>query len=1223
MKYESTFSNKLIYIFRINDPDHEGALKIGETEAPDGAFFAPNSKELNDAAKKRINQYTQTAGIRYELLHTEMTVYSQGGKIKAFNDKQVHDLLLRSGIQRKDFKIDGKSNEWFICDLETARKAIAAVKAGQSYLAAGQISTTKSPIKFRPEQLKAIDQTKRVFFKGNNMLWNAKMRMGKTLTSLQVIKEMEFRKSIIVTHRPVVDDGWFEDFGKIFYESNNKYRYGSRNRGAGNIATLERQNCPYVYFASIQDLRGSSLVGGNFDKNDEIFSTEWDLVIIDEAHEGTQTALGQAVLDELIKPDTKVLNLSGTPFNLMKDFDEETTFTWDYMMEQQAKADWYKNHPGDPNPYEDLPKLNILTFDLAKVVGEYKDEDLAFNFREFFRTWTGERQHDHRDMPASAQVGDFVHKDAVSNFLNIISRPDKDSSYPFATEQYREFFRHTLWMVPGVKEGKALTDMMRAHPVFGAYTIVNVAGDEDEESIYNNDALQEVKTAMTDHPEDTYTITISCGKLTTGVTIKPWTAVLMLSGSKNTSPANYMQTIFRVQSPAVIGGRQKTQCYVFDFAPDRTLKMIAEAVKISAKAGATTSEDRVVLGEFLNFCPIISVDGTNMSEYNVDQMMQQLKRAYVDRVVNNGFEDGHLYNDNLMRLTDVQAEQFADLQAIIGQTKAQKKSDKVEINNQGFDQEQIEKERRKDPKGTKTLTDEQIREKLDHDRRRKQRNAAISILRGISIRMPMLIYGADLENEEEALTLDRFIELVDDQSWEEFMPKGVTKDLFAQFKQYYDEDIFAAAGKQIRELARAADDLPIIERIRRITDIFKSFRNPDKETVLTPWPVVNMHMSDCLGGYSFYDDEFKDELPEPRLIDRGTVTQRLFENANVRILEINSKSGLYPLYVAYSVFVHRCRVARDAKSGLFKTLTLEEEREIWKQVLRENLFVICKTEMARKITRRTLTGFSGAKINSHVYDDLINQLANKQAEFISKINSGRIFKQINNMKFDAIVGNPPYQGLNHQQIYPYFYLVSKKLGKYVSLIFPIGWQEPKNGNNLRLLNNEEVKYDSQIHFIDNRQNVFAGVPGAEWVNLMLWEIGYNNNLSGKQRILTNGKDEKIVELVINKDDIEKPQEIVTLSNIVMEHKNFVSLQTKTSARKPYGLTTDVFNEPDKYGLEPFNIDKQSPDDIKIYGNKGEIRYVNKNYAVPKKTKAFNKYKVLYLMLGVIGLNRLV
>ena len=1225
MRYESTFSNKLIYIFRINDADHAGALKIGETEAPDG-FFDPNSSELNKAAKTRINQYTQTAGIRYELLYTELTVYFQGGKVKSFNDKQVHELLLRSGIQRKIFQIDGKSNEWFVCDLETAKKAIEAVKEGKQYLNPGQITTIKSPIKFRPEQELAITKTKKVFKKGNQMLWNAKMRMGKTLTSLQVIKEMEFSKSIIITHRPVVDDGWFEDFGKIFYETDSKYAYGSRNRGVGDVATLERSKKKYIYFASLQDLRGSELVGGNFDKNNEIFSTEWDLVIIDEAHEGTQTALGQAVLEELIKPHTKVLNLSGTPFNLMEKFNEETTFTWDYIMEQQAKAQWYKDHPGDPNPYEDLPKLNIYTFDLAKVVGEYKDEDLAFNFREFFRTWTGDRKQDHCDMSQNTNIGDFVHLDAVKRFLDIISHSDKDSAYPFATEQYREFFRHTLWMVPGVKEGKALTDLMRVHPIFSSYTIVNVAGNEDEESIYNNDALQEVKTAIGDKPEDTYTITISCGKLTTGVTIKPWTAVLMLSGSKNTSPQNYMQTIFRVQSPAVIGGRQKTQCYVFDFAPDRTLKMIAESIKISCKAGGTTASDRESLGEFLNFCPIISVFGTNMAEYNVDNMMQQLKRVYVDRVVNNGFEDQHLYNNSLLNLSQVELEKFADLQEIIGQTKAQKKTDKVEINNQGFDQEQIEKEQKKAKNEGKIITEEEARRRLELDRRKKQRSTAISILRGISIRMPMLIYGADIQNEDEPLTLDRFVELVDDQSWEEFMPKGVTKDRFAEFKQYYDEDIFAAAGKQIRELARAADSLPVLQRIQRIVNIFASFRNPDKETVLTPWRVVNMHMSDCLGGYSFFDDDFKNETSEPHLVDRGLVTNRLFENSNVRILEINSKSGLYPLYVTYSVFMHRCRIVREMKTGLFKSLLQEDEYDIWFRTLSENIFIICKTEMARKITRRTLVGFTSNKINSYVYDDLINQITNKPAEFIAKINSGRIFKQINNnMKFDAIVGNPPYQ-LNDgsgassdaaNPIYHSFVKISKELNpRYISLIMPSKWmiggkvvlksfrKEMIDDQRLSVIHDYE---DSGVCF--NGQHIDGGIMYFLWDEEHSGKLDYSYKPTNDQKFLINRylKDENS-DIVIRDS---RRQSIVAKASFIGDlFKEIVSLT------KPFGIRKDLFNSPENYPLSKLS-NNEFEGSVKIYGVKGikggarrTIGYIDSGI-ISKNTEAINKYKLFF------------
>ncbi|MBO7607579.1 MAG: Eco57I restriction-modification methylase domain-containing protein [Paludibacteraceae bacterium] len=1089
MEYTATFKNSLIYIFRINDSKHAKCLKIGEATAPDGLTFVPNCKELNEAAKKRIDSYTRTAGIQYELLHTEMTTYSKGGKIMGFNDKQVHDVLLRSGIKKEKFGTN--ADEWFRCDLETAKNAIAAVKKGQSSLTPNQKSEDRSPVAFRPEQLRAIEQTKKVLKHGDKMLWNAKMRMGKTLTSLEVVRQMGFRRTIIVTHRPVVDEGWYEDYSKIFYAEGDKWLYGSKNRGVNNIQKLEQSGKNYIYFASMQDLRGSKLVGGNFDKNEEVFSIDWDLLIIDEAHEGTQTELGKRVFETLDTEHTKVLNLSGTPFNLLEsgDFDETNTFTWDYVMEQRAKQEWAVSHPGDHNPYEELPKLNILTFNLGDLAVHYQDEDKAFNFTEFFKT---------------DDKGQFVYGKDIANFLDIISSNKGETLYPFSSTEYREFFHHTFWIVPGVKEGKALAEMLRTHSVFGSYKVVNVCGNEDEET--TGDPLEEVRNAIGDRPEDTYTITLSCGKLTTGVTVREWTAVLYLAGSKNTSPASYMQTIFRVQSPGRIGGRMKTDCYVFDFAPDRTLKMVAETAKVSAKAGETDQEDRKILGDFLNFCPIIAQEGTEMKPYNVDQMMQQLKRVYVDKVVSTGFEDGHLYSKKLYDLNNVELERFADLREIIGQTKANRQSKDITINAQGYDKEDFEKAKREAKKKGKILTQEEMEALAKQIQKRKQRDTAVSILRGISIRMPLLLYGAKLDNEAEDITLDRFVEMVDDQSWAEFMPLGVTKERFAIYKKYYDEDIFSAAGKQIRQLALAADKMPVLQRIQRITEIFSAFRNPDKETVLTPWRVVNMHLSDTVGGYCFYDD-FGDgtnaiTAAEPHFVDRGLVSQRLFENANVRILEINSKSGLYPLYMAYSVFRYRLRVAQEMKRSLFRNqITVEEEQQVWKDVLAENIFVICKTEMARSITQRTLAGFTGAKVNTHVYDDLLNQITNKQPEFIKRLLSGSIFSQIkNNMKFDAIVGNPPYQvmdggaGASAKPVYQYFVEIAKKLGpKYLSMIMPARWYAGGKGlDDFR----ESMLKDTQISDLfdyTNSADLFSNVNIAGGLCYFLWNHDYTGD----------------------------------------------------------------------------------------------------------------------------------
>lgn len=1036
MKYFSSLKLKLIYVFRINDAAHEGCLKIGEATCDDENVIglAPNSKPLNEAARKRINQYTQTAGIRYDLLHTELTLYNRGG-LRSFNDKEVHAVLERSGVKRKVFDKENKANEWFMTSLDVVKRAIAAVKEGKESLLPGEVTNGRSPIVFRPEQREAIEKTERQFKKGNQMLWNAKMRFGKTLSALQVVKDMDFKRTLILTHRPVVDSGWFEDFGKIFYDRNN-FAYGSKNNGESH-ESLERgaktDGLHYVYFASMQDLRGSELVGGNFDKNNEVFATPWDLVIVDEAHEGTQTELGKAVMAELVKEDTKVLRLSGTPFNLLDDFKENEIYTWDYVMEQRAKLEWDKTHFGDPNPYATLPAMNIYTYDLGRLLKEFVDEDVAFNFREFFRV---------------DKEGGFVHERDVSAFLNLLTKEDKESCYPFASEEYRNVFRHTLWMVPGVKEARALSALLQRHPVFQHFHVVNVAGngDEDEE---NRGALEMVNEAIGKDPDQTRTITLSCGRLTTGVSVPAWTAVFMLSGSYNTAASSYMQTIFRVQTPATINGRVKEQCYVFDFAPDRTLKVLAETAKISAKAGKTSQDDRKTMGDFLNFCPVISIEGSRMDKFDVPRMLEQLKKVYVERVVRNGFEDNSLYNDELLKLDDLELQEFDDLKKIIGQTKAMPKTNQVDINNQGLNNEEYEEKEKLEKKPKKELTEEEKRRLEELKKKTKNREAAISILRGISIRMPLLIYGAELDDEDDEITIDNFAEKIDPRSWEEFMPKGVSKQKFNAFKKYYDPDIFRAAGKRIRAMAKAADKLSVEERIGRITDIFSTFRNPDKETVLTPWRVVNMHLGDCLGGYCFFDKDYEHTIDEPRFIDLGKVTEEVF-TPDSRILEINSKSGLYPLYMAYGIYRSRL------KDSTISADTLEEQQAVWDKAVAENIFVVCKTPMAKSITKRTLVGFRKAKVNTRYFEDLINQIKNKPQNFIEKMAKGRSFWKANdndNMKFNAIVGNPPYQvmdgggtGSSAQAIYNKFVDIARSIKpRYISMIMPSRWMTGGKG----------------------------------------------------------------------------------------------------------------------------------------------------------------------------------
>jgi len=1215
--FESSLKSKLIYVFAINDERHSDCLKIGETtiDEDDGSNLFGNTEALQEAAHKRIRQYTKTAGIAYQLLYTEISIFVRNGMIMTFNDKQVHKVLERSGVKRKEFDGVTGADEWYCCDLETVKKAISAVKNGETSLHPSDITQKQSPIIFRPEQQEAISKTRKRFKKGNQMLWNAKMRFGKTLSALQVVKEEEFARTLILTHRPVVDKGWFEDFGKIFYDRKD-YHYGSKGNGElfENLERMVSKGGKYVYFASMQDLRGSEQVGGKFDKNNELFKAVWDFVIVDEAHEGTKTELGQNVLKELIKPNTKVLQLSGTPFNLFDDYSEEEIFTWDYVMEQKAKQAWAVDNPYEPNPYASLPAINIYTYDLGSLMSDYVEDERAFNFREFFRTKDDDS---------------FIHERDVERFLDLLCKNDKESLYPYSNDTFRRIFRHTLWLVPGVKSARALSTKLKSHPIFGKFQIVNVAGngDEDEE---NAEALQMVNNAIGEDPDETYTITLSCGRLTTGVSIKPWTAVFMMAGSFSTSAAQYMQTIFRVQTPFANHGRMKEQCYAFDFAPDRTLRVLAETAKVSAKAGKQTEEDRRILGDFLNFCPIISIDGSQMKPYDVNKMMGQLKKAQIEKVVQCGFEDGALYNDELLKLTDVELKDFDELKKTIGQTKAMAKSGDIDVNNQGFTNEQYEEKERLEKKPKKERTPEEQARLDELKAMSNQRRNAISILRGISIRMPLLIYGVELKSEDEEITIHNFASLIDDQSWEEFMPKGVDKEKFDKFKKYYDPDIFREAGKRIREMARAADKFTIEERIERIASIFNTFRNPDKETVLTPWRVVNMHMSDCLGGWCFYDEEFKNTLSIPRYVEQGKVTKDVFR-PDAHILEINSKSGLYPLYVAYNIYRSRVEAAK-AKYG---EVSHGFAMNLWDATIEENILVVCKTPMAKSITKRTLAGFRDTKVNAQYYPNLIENISERPEAVVNTFRDGKHFWKINdqtNMKFDAIVGNPPYQQIDEGNaasdagapIYYKFVNLSKIIRpNYISMIMPSKWMV--GGRSELSLFLEEMKADIHISYIKDYRNdryIFPTAHNDGGITYFLWDINKKNLDVDYTYVTIKGQAIRNITRLKNRfsNFIIRDARILPILNklfpqdiIIGDNDKFSSIISKT---RPFGLRKDVFNSPENYPASKLSME-EFKGSYKVYGVKGKKGGAKRMTGyitladVTDKYEALHKYKIFF------------
>lgn len=1200
--FEKAFEYKVIYIFTVEDTTHAGLVKIGDATLKTNTSIdklVPNCRELNQASLNRIRQYTGTAGLTPRLLWSEIAVRTikqkdNTLKLEAFRDHQVHSVLKNSGINPQKLS---NSREWFAVDVETAKKAIEAVKHNYANLSNSD-AVKHQPIIFRPEQADCIEKVVKHFKKADRFLINAKMRYGKTFVSLEIVKRCKFQKTIIMTHRPVVDDGWYEDFTKIFYGTD--YVYGSKAKG-NTVDELLKMGKPFIYFASVQDLRGSSAVGGKFTKNSSIFNTVWDCCVVDEAHEGTTTLLGEETVKAVFKEGqgTKFLALSGTPFNILQDYDADSIYTWDYIMEQECKSEWDLLHFGDSNPYDELPELRIYTYSLGDVLKNSNYitfEDKAFNFKEFFRTFTGDIKLDNISMPIDAEVGDFVHEADVWSLLNLMTTEDADSYYPYSNKEYRELFKHSLWMVPGVKEAKALKNLMLKHPVFGCgqFNIVNVAGNGDEEEA-SEEALSKVRNAIKEAGDD-YTITLSCGKLTTGVTVKEWTAVFMLAGSFSTSAANYLQTIFRVQSPCNINGRIKENAYVFDFAPDRTLKMVSAAVSVSARAGKTKESDQRILGKFLNYCPVIGISGSAMEEYSATILLQQLKKAYAEKVVYNGFDDVNLYNDELLKLSEVDIKKFDKLKGIIGTSKAQEKQKDITVNNQGLTEEEYEETEKLKKKKKKELTPEEKARLEELKKLKKTRDDAISILRGISIRMPLLIYGADIPYDEE-ITIDSFVDIVDQASWNEFMPQGITKAMFKQFKKYYDAEVFIAAGRRIRNLAKAADTFEPTERVIKIASLFSYFKNPDKETVLTPWRVVNMHMSDTLGGWDFWDAEHKEMLDTPRYVDCGEVTKNTFGKENAQILEINSKTGLYPLYVVYSCYRNKLDIIGD------DNLTLEEKKELWRETVEENLFVICKTPMAKTITKRTLLGYGSGRINAHCFDDLINTLKNKPEQFQKRVLKGSFWgKDVKNMRFDAIVGNPPYQeetGSESRQakpIYHYFVLQAKALSpNYISMITPSRWFAGGMGlDSYRLEMISDKKIDKIVDFT-NAKNCFPQISISGGVSYFL-----RSNTSSDNCEVLNIHGDKISKMIRPLDEfpiLVRYNEAVSILRKVREKKEN-TLDTIISSISPYGLSTKV------RGIEK----PDSVNNVKMYSSKG-CSYIS-SAEVEKKDSAINTYRTM-------------
>lgn len=1363
MRYTITQS-RLLYVLSQNDRKHQGLLKIGEVFVDNEIADSKNSQELGKAVRAVLDARPYMQGVSYHIEYVECTTYDQDSKCYKADD--VYRTLRAMDIPSKTLgkykdPTTGQTEDadiWFACTIFDIQDVICKIKQGKG---AGH-----GAIKFRPEQEKAIHDTVEYFQKefkdpnkGKHYLWNAKMRFGKTLSGLEVAKRCGYRSTLIITHRPVVDKGWHDDFAKIFrtpealadYHSKGlEPAYGRRmmddNDSQGDFHTLTNEvdagKKILVFFVSMQYLRLSQFVGGkerNFDPlKRAIMEYDWDFVMVDEAHEGIDAAAGVRVMNKLKKENTRILSLSGTPFNLLDKYEESEIYTWDYVMEQRAKLFWDEHHYGDPNPYADLPRMQILTFTLPKMLRDQAiQNNEVFKFHEFFRVYTEEdklqlqklidnepnviKKAEYQAELAKVKIDKFVHEKAINRFLDKLVEESDTSLYPFSTDDFREHFRHTFWLLPGVKEAAALEQLLRKHEVFSEmFHIINAAGDgniEDKNGSALADVLDNIRgNAKKNITKKDYTITLSCGKLTTGVSVPEWTAVLCMKGSENTPAANYMQTIFRVQTHAVLEGRQKSDCYVFDFAPDRALTAVAETAKMAVYAQTekgkkqmklTQKKEEEHLAAFIKLCPVLSMDEGEMGKhFSANQIFEKLSNVYIERAVRSGYADNSLYNpDQLMNLSPEQEKALGDVHDLLGSMPNAWKPEKINVNNNGLSNSDADHTKyiyylsasealparpsmaaEFDENGKPTTHDDgwddmmcapselfpylyishsqlldgewcsfsnpvlwkkwENKEKDDktdeakkkRDEENKEKRARMSVLRGVAIRIPLLVYGAEINDEAgEEITIDNFAsdEIVDQASWEEFMPKGFTKQTFNTLKDCFDRSIFTGAAKRIRQMVKEADNLNTEDRIAKIATIFSYFHNPDKETVLTPWRVVNMHMSDTVGGWCFWDEDFVAPYTEEnqygenvnaaRFVDRGDVTKDVFTDYNSRILEINSKTGLYPLYMAYSLF-------KGAKEPNYRKVHLTGERgkslnaeqyyhqagddlEIWKDVLQDNIFVVCRTKMAVSITKRTLAGFrTDIRMNIRCYEhdvpvtdlvsagvlkaadehvtkegktyffngheslncDMINVLRAKPELFQNDIVRGNDFwhvynsipksenEDINNMKFKAIVGNPPYQVMDGgskasaSPIYQLFVESAKKISPAaISLIMPSKWFAGGKGlDDFR----ENTRIDKRMEYIYdyvNAKDLFPTASIGGGICYFLWRKNYNGKCTFTNIMAGHSSTKK--------RNLDQYDVIVRYNEAVNIIDTAVTDGTKTVAdimlsRNPFGPSSNVRGE---------------------------------------------------------------
>ena len=659
-----------IYAYRLVGVEtHRGYLKVGYTDR---------------TARERIEEQLHTSKVQYEIVLVESAMSNDGS---CFTDKDVHRVLESKGHQR--LNPGDKTDEWFRCTATDVTAAIMSLRTGSA-----NVENRTHNFEMRPEQYRAVEQTMHYFAQAvkddaehtPKFLWNAKMRFGKTFASFQLAKKMGLKRVLVLTFKPAVESAWREDL--VTHMDFEGWQYISNKDARNNNLNIDQEferadkSRPIVVFGSFQDLLGTSENGGIKTKNEFIHATKWDLVIFDEYHFGAwrerakelfekedeenavdfdaekyqKDEANNAINETWLPISTRYyLFLSGTPFRAINngEFIEDQIFNWTYSDEQRAKAEW----KGSNNPYRSLPRMVMLTYRMPDEIQEVakQGEFDEFDLNVFFA--------------AEGKGGDarFKYENEVQKWLDMIRGSylpasvddlklgqDKRPPMPFSDVRLLNVLSHTIWFLPNVASCYAMANLLaqRQNRFYHDYKVTVCAGTAAGIGL---DALRPVQANMGD-PLMTKTITLTCGKLTTGVTVKPWTGIFMLRNLK--SPETYFQAAFRVQSPWEVknedGSRtiMKHECYVFDFALDRALRQISD---YSCRLDINESNPEAKVGEFIKFLPVLAYDGSSMKEVDAQDVLDIALAGTSATLLAKRWESALLVNvdnDTLQRLLD-------------------------------------------------------------------------------------------------------------------------------------------------------------------------------------------------------------------------------------------------------------------------------------------------------------------------------------------------------------------------------------------------------------------------------------------------------------------------------------------------------------------------------------------------------------------------------------------